>query len=82
MNIVILNWGCNKYMHGNTQVNSLCSYIYLKLAKMSCFSLCLLCFFFYKIGELEDRTCLPWGAGYLGGDAGGKGRWQGKGVGR
>jgi hypothetical protein len=34
-----------------TQWNSLCSYLYLKLAKMPCFSFYLLCFFFYKIRE-------------------------------
>jgi hypothetical protein len=37
-----------------TQGISLNSYLYLKLAKMPCFSY-LLCFFFYKIRE-EDRT--------------------------
>jgi hypothetical protein len=59
-----------------TQGNSLCSSLYLKLAKMSCFSFYL--FFFYKIREQEGGTgsvCV------LGGRVGtsGKGRWQGKG---
>jgi hypothetical protein len=40
-----------------TQENSLCSYLYLKQAKMSCFLFYLLCFFFCKIGEQEDGTC-------------------------
>jgi hypothetical protein len=40
-----------------SQGNSLCSYIYLKQAKMSCFFLFyLLSFFFYKIGEQEGGT--------------------------
>jgi hypothetical protein len=34
-----------------TQGNSLCSHLYLKLAKMPCFSFYLLPFFFYKIRE-------------------------------
>jgi hypothetical protein len=37
-----------------SQGNSPCSYLYLKQAKMSFF---LFLFFFYKIGEQEDRTC-------------------------
>jgi hypothetical protein len=36
-----------------SQANSLCSCLYLKQAKMSCFSLYLFSFFFYKIGEQE-----------------------------
>jgi hypothetical protein len=39
-----------------TQENSLCSYLYLKLAKTSCFSYYIICFFFYKIGAQEGRT--------------------------
>jgi hypothetical protein len=41
-----------------TQGNSLYSYLYLKLAKIPCFSFSLLClcFFFYKIREQEGRT--------------------------
>jgi hypothetical protein len=39
-----------------TQGNSLCSYLYLKLANPSCFSIYHLCFFFYKIGEQEGPT--------------------------
>jgi hypothetical protein len=38
-----------------TQENSLCSYLYLKLAKMSRFSFYVLHFFFYEIGEQEGR---------------------------
>jgi hypothetical protein len=34
-----------------TQVISLYSYLYFKLAKMPCFSYYLLCFFSYKTGE-------------------------------
>jgi hypothetical protein len=45
-----------------TKGNSLCSYLYLKLAKTPCFSYYLLCFFFYKIGEQEGRTSSAWGA--------------------
>jgi hypothetical protein len=49
-----------------TQGNSLCSYVYLKLAKTSCFSFYLLLFLFYKIREQEGGTgsALGWeGAG-------------------
>jgi hypothetical protein len=38
-----------------SQGNSLCSYIYLKQAKMSYFSLYLFSFFFYKIREQDGR---------------------------
>jgi hypothetical protein len=41
-------------MYGNTRI-SLHSYLYLKLAKMPCFSFYLLCFLFHKIGEQEGR---------------------------
>jgi hypothetical protein len=34
----------------------LCSYLYLKLAKMLCLSHYLLCFIFNKIGEQVGRT--------------------------
>jgi hypothetical protein len=44
-----------------TQGNSLCSYLYLKLAKMPCFSLYLLYFFFYKMGGSQNRVCRGWG---------------------
>jgi hypothetical protein len=44
-----------------TQGNSLCSYLYLKLARAPCISFYLLCFFFYKIEEQEDRTGTAWG---------------------
>jgi hypothetical protein len=53
-----------------TQGNSLCSYLYLKLAKMKCFSFYLLCFFFKKIGEQEGRT----------GSAGVRARMEGDGL--
>jgi hypothetical protein len=39
-----------------TQGISLHSYLYLKLAKTSCFSYHLLCFFFYKIREQEGES--------------------------
>jgi hypothetical protein len=39
-----------------TQRNSLCSYVYLKLAKISCFSFYLFSLLFYKIREQEGRT--------------------------
>jgi hypothetical protein len=35
--------------------NSLCSYLYLKQAKMSCFLFYLSSFFFYKIGERAEQ---------------------------
>jgi hypothetical protein len=41
-----------------TQGNSLCSYLYLKQAKMSYFSFYLFSFFFYKIEEPEDEQVL------------------------
>jgi hypothetical protein len=47
-----------------TQGNSLCRYLYLKLAKMLCFSFYLLWFFFYKIGEQEGRTGSGRGGGH------------------
>jgi hypothetical protein len=36
--------------------NSFCSYLYLKLAKMSCFCSYLQCSFFCKTGEKEGIT--------------------------
>jgi hypothetical protein len=54
---------------GTTQGNSLCSYLYLKLAKTSCFSFYLSCFFFYKVGEQEDGT---------GSGVGGCHQWEGE----
>jgi hypothetical protein len=38
------------------QGNSLCNYLYLKQAKMSCFSFYLFSFFFYKTVEQEGLT--------------------------
>jgi hypothetical protein len=43
-----------------SQGNSLCSYLYLKKAKMSCFSFYL---FSYIIGEQEGRTSPAQGGG-------------------
>jgi hypothetical protein len=37
---------------------SLCSYLYLKLAKMLCFSYYVLCFLLNKIGEEEGEQLL------------------------
>jgi hypothetical protein len=54
------------YMYGDyniiiymqiSQGNSLYSYLYLKQAKISCFSFYLFSFFFYKIGEQDGKTC-------------------------
>jgi hypothetical protein len=58
-----------------TQGNSLCSCLDLKLAKISCSSFYLLCFFSYKIGEQEARigSAQEEGLVLVGG-----GRWQGK----
>jgi hypothetical protein len=51
-----INWSCNTHVHGNNTGNSLCTYLYHKLAKYhSCFSY-LLCFLFYKIEEQEGGT--------------------------
>jgi hypothetical protein len=50
---------------------SLCSYFYLKLAKMLCLYYYLLCFLFNKIGE-EGRT------GSAGSDGGGLERQRGE----
>jgi hypothetical protein len=60
---------------------SLYSYLYLKLAKLPCFSYYLLCIFFYKIREQEGGTgsahgrgkeCWHWGEGGGGGERGRK----------
>jgi hypothetical protein len=60
-----------------SQRNSLCSYLYLKQAKMSCFSFYPFSFFMYIIGEQEGRTspAQGWKAG-----TSGKGEVLGKGV--
>jgi hypothetical protein len=61
-----------------TQGNSLCSSLYLKVAKMPCFCYYPLHFFFYKIGEQEGRTgSAQWGWGLA--LVGGRRQW-GKGV--
>jgi hypothetical protein len=58
---------------GISQGNSLCNYLYLKQAKMPCFSFYLFSFFFYKIREQQEGRTSPAGRG---------GRWcWGKGVG-
>jgi hypothetical protein len=49
-----------------TQGISLYSYLYLKLAKMTCFSYYRLCLFFNKIGEQEGITGSAWGRGFVG----------------
>jgi hypothetical protein len=49
-------------------------YLYLKLAKMPCFSYCLLCVFFYKIGEQEGRT----GSAPAGDEVGDWYKWEGE----
>jgi hypothetical protein len=46
-----------------SQGNSLCSYLYFKQAKMSCFSFYHFSFFFYKIREQESRASPAQGAG-------------------
>jgi lactate dehydrogenase-like 2-hydroxyacid dehydrogenase len=47
------NWGCNTYMHGNnTRKFSLCSHLYLKLAKTSCF---LFNFYVFSSTKSENR---------------------------
>jgi hypothetical protein len=43
---------------------SLCSYLYHTLAKRAWFSYYLLCIFFYKIREQEDRTGLHGAKGW------------------
>jgi hypothetical protein len=57
-----------------SQGNSLCSYLYLKQAKMSCFSFYLLSFFFYKTRELESGTCAAQGQGWH--------QWEERGIGK
>jgi hypothetical protein len=49
-----------------TQGNSLCSYLNLKVAKTLGFSFYLSSFFFHKIGEQEVRTGSAWGKGMVG----------------
>jgi hypothetical protein len=46
-----------------SQGNSLCSYLFLKLAKTLYFSFYLLSFFFFKFGEQEGRTGPAGGGG-------------------
>jgi hypothetical protein len=59
--------------------------LYLKLAKILCFSYCLLYFLFNKIGEQESRTGSAWkwwelrGVGRAqGAGCGGRGEWLGR----
>jgi hypothetical protein len=61
-----------------TQGDSLCSYLYLKLAKTPCFSFYLLWFLFHKIREWKGGTGSPQGGGRELALKGG-GRWWGKG---
>jgi hypothetical protein len=58
-----------------TQGNSLCSDLYLKLAKTSCFLFYLLCLF-YEIREQEGRT------GSAPGRSVGWYQWEGEGAGK
>jgi hypothetical protein len=55
-----------------TKGNSLCSCLYLKLAKTPCFSFYLLGFFFYEIEEQRVEWVLPRGWGWH--------QWEGGGV--
>jgi hypothetical protein len=55
-----------------TQGNSLCSDLYLKLAKTTCFSFYLLCFFFHKIGEQAGGTGSRVVLALVGGGGGGE----------
>jgi hypothetical protein len=61
-----------------SQGNSLHSYLYLKLAKMSCFSFYLFSFLFCNIREQEGGTGSAQGQGLA--PVGGE-RWWGKRVG-
>jgi hypothetical protein len=61
-----------------SQGNFLCNYLYLKLAKMSCFSFYLFSFLFCKIGKQRAEQVLPRGRKV---GTSGRERWQGKGVG-
>jgi hypothetical protein len=47
-----------------SQETSLCDYLCLKQAKMSCFPFYLFYFFFYKIGKQEDGKILSKGGWY------------------
>jgi hypothetical protein len=60
-----------------SQGNSLYSYLYLKQAKMSCFSFYLFSFSFYKIDEQDGGTS-PAQRGRIA--TMGRGRWQEKRV--
>jgi hypothetical protein len=57
-----------------TQGNSLCSYLYLKLAKTLCFS-----FMFFSSTKLENRKVKLVLLLEAGGGTSGRVRWQGKG---
>jgi hypothetical protein len=59
--LVILKIGIVHIYMEIPQGNSLCSYLYLKQSKMSCFSFYLFSFFFYKITEQEDWAGLAQG---------------------
>jgi hypothetical protein len=51
-----INWSCNTHIHETTQGNSLCSYLYLKLAKRHVSLFIYFGFFSYKIREHEGGT--------------------------
>jgi hypothetical protein len=56
-----------------SQRNSLCSYLYLKLAKMSCFS-----FSLFSSAKFENRRVeqvLPWGEGWHQWEGDEEGKW-------
>jgi hypothetical protein len=59
-----------------SQGNSLCSYLYLKQAKMSFFNFLFFffCLFLYKIREQKGRRGLAWGGWYPWEGGGGKER--------
>jgi hypothetical protein len=57
-----------------TQGNSLCSYLYLKLAKMSCFSFYLLSFFLLQNLRTGGQNRFCWGVGEVGTSGNGKGK--------
>jgi hypothetical protein len=66
---------------GTTRGNSLCSYLYLKLAKHH-FSFYLLRFFFCKMGEQEGKIGFAaWMGAEMATGTGGRGQVAGKGVG-
>jgi hypothetical protein len=55
-----------------TQGNFLCIYLYLRLAKMPCFSNYVLCFIFYKTGGPNRFSVVGGAAGIGEGEGGGE----------